>query len=277
VPTIDVNGVRLCYRVEGDGPPVLLIQGAGIVGDGWRPQAEGLRDRYTLITFDNRGSGGSSLGSGPLSIEAMAGDALALMDAVGMARVHVAGHSMGGLIAQEIALTRPERVVSLALLCTFARGRQASAMSLEMLLTAFRMRIGSRAMRRNAFLELVMPHDYLDACDRTALAEQLRPLFGRDLADQPSIVMKQLRAMSRYDAGPRLQTLGSIPTLVVSATHDRIARVAYGRELARAIPGAAYVEVPDAGHGVTIQRAAHINDLLAAHLSRAGSLEPQTV
>ena len=275
MPVIDVDGTLLSYAVAGDGPPVLLIQGAGIVGDGWQPQIHGLRERFTLISFDNRGIGRSTRPSRPLTIEDMAADALAVVDATGFQRFHLVGHSMGGLIAQEVALTHPNRVVSLALLCTFARGRQASAMSLDMLITALRMRIGSRAMRRDAFLELVMPKDYLDTCNRTILANQLQPLFGRDLADQPSIVMQQLRAMSRYDAGSRLRELGSIPTLVLTARHDRIARVAYGRELAHAIPGAAYVEIPDAGHGVTIQRADHINELLAAHLSRAAALEPQ--
>ncbi len=275
MPVLDVNSARVSYTVSGDGPPVLLIQGAGIVGEGWRPQIDGLRDRFTLVAFDNRGTGRSTLPAGRLTIEDMAADALALMDAVGFHRFHVAGHSMGGLIAQELALTRPGRVASLALLCTFAHGRQASALSLGMLLTALRMRVGTRAMRRNAFIELVMPREYLDTVDRAQLAQLLQPLFGHDLAEQPSIVLKQLRAMARYDAGPRLHALASVPTLVISASHDRIARAAYGRELARAIPGAAYVEIRGAGHGVTIQRPDEVNELLASHLVRAESLEPQ--
>ncbi len=275
MPVLDVNSARVSYTVTGDGPPVLLVQGAGVVGEGWRPQIDGLRDRFTLVAFDNRGIGRSTLPRRPLTIADMAGDALALMDAIGFSRFHVAGHSMGGLIAQELALAHPARVASLALLCTFAHGRQASTLSAGMLLTALRMRIGTRRMRRSAFLELVMPGAYLETVDRAQLAERLRPLFGRDLADQPPIVMKQLRAMSRYDRRPHLHMLGGIPTLVVSAADDRIARAAYGRELARAIPGAAYVEIRHAGHGVTIQRPAEINELLTAHLSRAGSLARQ--
>jgi pimeloyl-ACP methyl ester carboxylesterase len=81
--------------------------------------------------------------------------------------------------------------------------------------------------------------------------------------------MKQLRAMSRFDVRDRLGSLGRIPTLVVSAAFDRIARPAFGRELAAAIPSARYVEIPDAAHGVTIQRAAEINELLALHFAGA--------
>jgi pimeloyl-ACP methyl ester carboxylesterase len=83
--------------------------------------------------------------------------------------------------------------------------------------------------------------------------------------------MKQLRAASRYDASARLGALTNIPTLVVSATHDRIALPKFGRALAGAIPAARYVEIPDAGHGCTIQCAALINELLAEHFAKAAS------
>ena len=116
------------------------------------------------------------------------------------------------------------RISSLAFLCTFVKGSDGSKVTLPMLATALRMRIGTRAMRRNAFLELIMPARYLQQIDRAALAARLHPLFGHDLAEQPPIVMKQLSAMSKYDAGARLAALASIPTLVVSATEDRIAR-----------------------------------------------------
>ena len=255
--------------MDGRGPAVLLLQGVGLVGEGWRPQVDGLRDRFTLVSPDNRGIGGSTILDGRLSIDAMAADALAIMDALGAERFHVAGHSMGGVIAQALALQVPGRVKSLALLCTFARGKQGATLTPAMLVTALRMQIGTRPMRRNAFLEVVMPPEYLRQVDRAALAETLRPLFGHDLAEQPPIAMKQLRAMSRFDARGRLATLGRIPTLVVSAAGDRIARPAFGRELAAAIPSARYVEVEAAGHGVTIQRAAEINGLLAGHFERA--------
>jgi pimeloyl-ACP methyl ester carboxylesterase len=137
--------------------------------------------------------------------------------------------------------------------------------TLAMLATALRMRIGTRPMRRNAFLELIMPARYLQHIDRPALAGRLQPLFGHDLADQPPIVMQQLRAMSKFDAGARLRELAPIPTLVVAAAEDRIAVPSSGRALAAAIPGAKYVEVPDAGHGLPIHRADETNALLAEH------------
>lgn len=271
MPHLQTPGARLMYRRAGSGPPVLLIQGAGVVGEGWKPQTDGLSNRFTLVAFDNRGIGGSEILDGRLSIEDMAADALALADGLGLEAFHVVGHSMGGLIAQELALSTSGRVKSLAFLCTFASGRQALRLTAAMALTTVRMRVGTRAMRRSAFTELVMPAAYLQQVDRRALAERLRPLFGRDLADQPPIIMKQVRAMSRYDAGSRLSALAPIPSLVVSAALDRIALPEYGRALAAAIPGSRYVELADAGHGVTIQCPQAINDLLAGHFVASDS------
>ena len=142
-------------------------------------------------------------------------------------------------------------------------------MSMGMLVTALRSRIGTRRMRRHAFVELVMPPAYLAGIDRDVLCANLQGLFGRDLADQPPIVMRQLRAMARFDVSGKLAALAAIPTLVLSAEHDRIARPAYGRALAAAIPGSTYVEFKGAGHAVPIQCAGEINAILARHLESA--------
>jgi 3-oxoadipate enol-lactonase len=263
-------GVLAYERTGRRGPAVLLIQGCGVAGNGWRPQVDGLSDRFDLLTFDNRGLGRSELRT-PLTVEGMAEDALAILDAEQVDRAHLVGHSMGGVIAQQLALAAPARVASLSLLCTFARGRQGARLTPALALTALRMRIGSRAMRRQAFVELVMPPSYLARVDRVRLATDLGTIFGRDLADNPPVVMKQVAAMARFDAGSRLSELGRVPVLVISAAEDRIARPRYGRELAAAIPGARYVEIADAGHGVTIQRAGRINTLLAEHIVTASA------
>jgi aminoacrylate hydrolase len=263
--TLHSSGARISYQRTGRGPAVLLIQGVGVGAEGWRPQVEALARDFTLVSFDNRGIGGSVFWDGQFSIEAMAADALAVMRAEHLDRFHVVGHSMGGLIAQAIALAQPQRCLSLSLLCTFARGLQGARPSLSMLGTALRTRLGTRRMRRHAFLELVMPPARLAGQDRDALAERLAPLFGHDLADQPPIVMDQLRAMARYDASARLGALAALPTLVVVAEHDRIARRPFGHALAAAIPGARLVELPGAGHGVPLHDPAAINDLLRDH------------
>ena len=126
-------------------------------------------------------------------------------------------------------------------------------------------RLRAGRMRRRAFTEFVVPPEAMDGIDRDAWAERLRPLFGHDLADHPPVVLKQLAAMNRYDASPRLHLLAGLPTLVVGAAHDRIARLAGVRALAAGIAGSRLVVFDMASHGVTIQRAEAINALLEEH------------
>src|SRR6185503_2192983 len=119
MPTLHTRGARVSYSRTGTGEPVLLIQGVGAVGNAWRPQIDALASRYSVITIDNRGIGASTITEGAVTI----------VDAEGIGRCHVVGHSMGGLIAMQIALTSPRRVKSLALLCTFPDGRSGARLT----------------------------------------------------------------------------------------------------------------------------------------------------
>src|SRR3954468_17968138 len=92
---VERAGCRLHYAVCGDGPPVLLIQGVGVHGDGWRPQVEALASHRQCLTFDNRGLGGSQPVGAAVTVEQMAEDARVLMDALGWESAHVVGHSLG--------------------------------------------------------------------------------------------------------------------------------------------------------------------------------------
>jgi pimeloyl-ACP methyl ester carboxylesterase len=265
--TVEHRGCRLAYAVRGDGPPVVFIQGTGLHGGGWQPQVNELAAQYRCLTFDNRGMAASQPPGAPITVEQMAEDTLALMDAEGWDSAHLVGHSLGGLIALHLALSARARVRSLSLLCTFARGRDATQLSWGMFWLGLRTYLGTRRMRRRAFTEMVLPPNL--PADRDAWAERLAPLFGHDLADHPPVVMKQLAAIRAYDATPQLGKLAGLPTLVVGAGHDRIARPEVVRALAAGIPGSRLVEFPDAAHGVTIQCAGEINALLHEHLSRA--------
>jgi pimeloyl-ACP methyl ester carboxylesterase len=264
-------GCHLSSHREGQGPPVVFIQGVGVHGRGWTPQVEDLRADYECLTFDNRGMGASQPVGAPLTVEQMAADTLWLMDRAEWASAHVVAHSMGGPIAIEMSLTRPERVRSLALLCTVARGKDATTMTGRLLWLGLRSRIGTRRMRRRAFLDIIMPPGALRGVDRDALAAHLEPLFGHDLAEEPPIAMTQLSALRAYDASDRLPRLAGIHTLVMSAAHDPIAPPKYGRRLAAGIPDARYIEFSDASHGLPLSHPARVNELLRGHLREAQS------
>lgn len=263
------RGCRLTGRAQGEGAPVLLIQGVGVHGLGWQPQVAALEPRFRVLTFDNRGVGASQPVGAPITVEQMAEDARVLMDAAGFDSAHVVGHSLGGLVALQLALAAPGRVRSLALLCTFANGRDAAPPTPRMLALGMRTRLGTRAMRRRAFLELVMPPGSVRGADAPELAERFAPLFGHDLGESPSATGAQLAAMRAYDAGARLGELGKVPALVVSATHDPIAPPRAGRALADGLRESVYVELPDASHGVPIARPDQVNGLLLGHLARS--------
>ncbi len=235
---------------------------------------EALAERYTCLSFDNRGMGQSQPAGARITVEQMTEDAAALLDAEGWGPAHVIGHSLGGLVALHLALTTRERVRSLSLLCTFANGRNAAPLTLEMMLLGLRSRIGPRRARRRAFLRIIMPPQAIALAGSELLAERLAPLFGHDLADQPPIVSKQLAAMRAYDARPRLGELADVPTLVVSAEHDPIAPPRLGQALAAGISGARFVEIPDASHGVPIHPPDKINALLLDHLAAASKATP---
>ena len=267
MPYVKISEVGLYYEVAGAGPPILFVQGAGAIGGAWRPQVDNLREAFNCVTFDNRGIGQSTAGAPALTIEQMAKDALALCDELGLESVHIVGHSMGGLIAQELALAAPRRVRSLALLCTFACGQEATKTSLRTVCMGIGTHIGSRASRRRNFLKILFPKNYLKTTDEIGLAERTGALLGRDLAGSPPILRQQLAAMRRFD---RTADLGNIqaPTMVVSAQYDPIALPRFGRRLAKEIAGSRYVEIPGASHGVTIQSPDTVNDILQLHFDR---------
>ncbi|MCP3139669.1 alpha/beta fold hydrolase [Pyxidicoccus xibeiensis] len=263
------RGCNLSWLVEGDGAPVVLIQGSGVGANGWRPQLSALAPRFQCLCFDNRAYGRSVPSAEPLSLDLMAEDVLALMDAQGWRSAHLVGHSMGGLIAQYVAHRAKERVRSLALLCTFADGKAPSRLTPWLIGVGLRTRIGTRRMRQRAFMEMVLTEDELAAVDTGAMAQRLGALFDRDLAESPPILMQQVRAMARADARPFLSQLAGIPTLVASAEHDRIATPKSGRELAQGLPDARYVELKGTAHAMTIVRDTEVNALLLEHLEQA--------
>src|SRR5262245_12030207 len=121
MPKVRANGIDVYYEESGSGEPLLLIIGFGGDHQAWAFQVPAFAERYRVITFDNRGSGQSSVPDATYTTKMMADDAVGVLDALGIEQAHVLGVSMGGMIAQEIALNHPRRVKSLQLHCTYGR------------------------------------------------------------------------------------------------------------------------------------------------------------
>lgn len=226
-----------------------------------------LRSSHACSWFDHRGIGQSELGKERITVDLLGADAVAVMDANNWESAHLVGHSLGGLIALNVALRARRRVRSLSLLCTFADGAEPTKLTWPMLSIGLRTRIGNAASRRRAFLELLLTPEAHAACDTERLAAELAPLFGHDLGTQPPVAMKQLMAMKGYDLSSRLAGLEGVPALVVSAKYDRIARPQAGKAMAAAIPKSRYVEIEDAAHGLPLTHVDLTNTLLIDHFS----------
>jgi pimeloyl-ACP methyl ester carboxylesterase len=234
----------LPFECTGDGPAVLLIMGLGLPGDAWWRTVPVLARRCRAITFDNRGAGRAEPVTGPLTIAGMAADAVSVLDAAGVERAHVYGISMGGMIAQELALRHPSRVQSLVLGATAAGG--PSATPPEPATLAFLARRAAMPDEEGRWASV--PYVYSDRTRREGGAR-----IGEDIARrrayafQPVGYRAQLAAATGHDTASRLQSLGA-PTLVVHGAEDRMVPPANGRALAAGIPGARLLELPDAAH-----------------------------
>jgi pimeloyl-ACP methyl ester carboxylesterase len=194
----------------------------------------------------------------------MAQDALAVLNHSGHQQAHVIGHSLGGTVALALALQSRSSVRSLSLLCAFPGGVLVAPLTLRMIWLGLRATVGTRSMRRSGFLGLVAPPGPI--ADSKKLADELSQLFGHDIADQPPIANKQLKALKKSNLTERLSQLNGLPTLIVSAQHDPIAPPKSGRAIAERISGSRFLEIKGASHGLPITHAALTNDLLTEFL-----------
>jgi len=265
--SLDFQGCRLAYRVDGSGPPLVMIQGVGAQGTSPNPQIERLAKHYACLSFDNRGIGASQPVGGPLTSTQMAKDTLALMDRRGWPSAHIVGHSFGSIVALQVALLNKARVRSLSLLCAFARGEDAVDLSVRLIWIIVRLRHAPRKIRRQAFLELVLPPGHPELHSEK-MAARISAIVGHDVAEMPPITSQQVKAMRKSDVTSRLHELAGIPTLVINGGKDMIARPELGRALAAGIPGARYVEIPEAGHSLPIIDPDRCAGIVLEHLGK---------
>ena len=250
MPYVDRPDARISYAVTEPSEPVqnpetvLMIMGLSASGRMWFRLLPHIVRRHRAIVFDNRGTGGSSPAHRPLTIAQMADDALAVLDATGVDSAHVIGASMGGMIAQDVALDHRERVRSLVLACTTAGGRREPPSLRLVAASCLRPLIGP-----SRTFPLVAPILYSPRT-RKERPERLREDLRLRAADRVGGLtpLMQGAAIAQHDTRSRLAELEGLPTLVLHGLDDRLVPPAQGRELAGLIPGARLVEIPDAGH-----------------------------
>lgn len=234
----------LHWERAGEGDAVLLVTGLGLSGGAWWRTVPELAEHLEVITFDNRGVGRSPTWFHAWSTEVMAHDAVSVLDAAGIDRAHVYGISLGGMIAQQIALRHPTRVRSLVLGATYAGGRHATRPDREVIsfLTRRPFMNHAEAARRS------VQFNYGTRC-RTEHPERINEDVAQRLTHPFSAqaYRAQMWAGSIHDTYGRLPRI-TAPTLVVHGRDDRMIPVENARLLARRIPNAQLIELPDTGH-----------------------------
>lgn len=257
------DGARIHYEAEGDGEPVVLLPGLGMTLATWSEVRDRLvAEGHRVVAIDPRGSGASDKPDQPYTGELVAGDVAAVLDDAGVRRAHVVGQSMGGMIAQELALRDPGRVASLVLLSTFAAPDEWARRVLEVRRTAIE-RLGLAEQFRMSLLFVFSPRAFREMRDWIAGLE-------RRLAEDPPderAYLRQLDFCARHDARARLSRL-TMPTLVVSGEHDVLTSALQGRELAEMVPGAEYRECRGASHGLLWERGQELAESIAAFVAR---------
>lgn len=266
-----VGDIEIYYEVHGPTrPPVaeaealLLIMGLGANASAWELQLPDFSREYRVIAFDNRGAGRTDKPRSPYTMSQMADDAAGLMDHLGVESAHVFGMSMGGMIAQELVLHRPQRVRTLVLGGTMAGGPNA-VMAGPQLIQQW---VSTALLPLEQAIENGLHFLYSErfiARNRERLVK--RAMEMAHLQPPLYALQRQVMAVVQFSSYSRLAAIEA-PTLVISGTDDRIVPPENSRILTERIAGAQSLELEGAGHGFLVERAKETNAAVLAFLGR---------
>jgi len=262
--TIPVDGVQIAYRRVGSGPPLLVLNGFAATLADWDPSfIDALASSNELILLDHRGMGGSTDNERPFNIAQLADDAARAMETLGFHSLSVLGWSMGGFVAQTLALQRPDRVNKLVLLSTDPGGTDADFASDAVWLQLVNMS-GTPHEQACRLLALLFPSD---------VAESFYRRFGDIVAAaraqlSPDLVRRQAAAMDgwhRIGLGSAVREI-RVPVLIATGTEDSVIPPSNALKLANAIPGAWLAQFPHGGHAFMAQYPRALADLINSFL-----------
>ncbi len=257
--TLKLTDVTLHYQVIGQGEPILFIHGLGSSGRDWEPQVEFFAPHYQVITYDVRGHGQSGRPPGPYSVPLFAADAAALVDALGVAPLHVVGISMGGMIAFQLAVDRPELLRSMVIVNSGP----------ELVVRTFKERLS--VLQRFWIVRLLGMRRMGEVLAGRLFPKPeqgaLREMFAERWAENDvRAYAASMRALVGWSVSERLGQI-DVPTLVIAADQDYTPLAVKEAYVAR-MPRAEIALIEDAHHAVPVERAAEFNAVLADFLGR---------
>lgn len=257
--TLRANGIEIRHDVQGSGPWLMLSHSLATDLTLWEDQMAALTPHFRVLRFDTRGHGGSGAPEGPYDFAMLAADVLGLMDALGVERAHFCGISMGGMIAQHVALAAPARIDRLVLVSTTS-GYPPEARAL------WADRIAG--VRAGGIEPLVAPtlERWFTAPYRAAHPEVMARIGGLIRATPAAGYIGSGLAIAQLDTTARLQEL-RCPTLVIAGADDAGTPPAMGKTIAEQVRGARYELIPSASHLCNVEQAVEFNRRLGAFLA----------
>lgn len=265
---------RIWYDVAGDsGEPVLLIMGFAMRGTAWGRNSPAIAERHQVAWFDHAGLGQSGpLKRSRLHMHHMVDDAIGVLDELGWGRAHIVGISMGGMIAQHLALNHPERTHSLTLAATHAGGRRAMLPSPEGIKYFVKANHSNADTRIEALSNLLFSSSF-----KREQPELAMKLILDDFDHEPpqATRLAQLHAISRHTTSKRLKELSDTPTLIVRPGRDLLISPRQSDRLHQLIPGSRLLRFEECGHGVSREMAAEFNAAVLDHFLNARSPQPR--
>lgn len=263
MPHARAGDISLYYEEAGRGEALVLVMGLGADHLAWAFQVPAFAERYRVITFDNRGAGQTDAPDRPYTTRMMADDTVGLLDALGIDRAHVLGASLGGMIAQEIALNHPARVRSLQLHCTLGRPDAYMRAQIET----------ARVQRRKLTREEALRAGYLWLCAPVTYEEKpelVEMLVQGALANPYPMSLtgfeRQCDAVQSHDALDRVAAV-RCPTLISVAESDILVPPRFSRALAERMPKAEFRTIERAGHGYFWERPEAFNAMCLEFLA----------
>lgn len=266
MPVIQVNRINLFYTIQGssENDTLLLIAGFDSDSSTWAAMMRSLVEQYQVLRFDNRGVGQSSAPDSPYSMTQMADDAVALLDYLNISQVHVAGHSMGGQIAQELTLAHPEKIQSLILLSSWASRDEKFNALLELFGDL------TQQLEGTLYQKVLLPWLFTDAFYSTpgAMEQLISMIENQPFPPTPHGLYHQSRAILTSDTSDRITHI-PCPTLVMVGKEDLITPVKFSQQLAQSIPHAELAILDRGGHAFIVESADTVAnamlDFLAKH------------
>ncbi|MBU9319866.1 alpha/beta fold hydrolase [Burkholderia gladioli] len=261
--SLDVDGVRLAYRLQGEGPRELVcIHGVGSYLEAWQGAINALGGGFRVLSFDLRGHGRSERVKGRYEIDDFVGDVLALADHAGFARFDLAGFSLGGLIAQRLALTHPARLRRLVLLATVAgRTAEERARVAERLAA---LQAGERGAHYDASLSRWLTEDF--QARRPALVDELR---RRNAQNDPDCYAAAYRVLAQTDFGGLIDQI-AMPTLIATGECDAGSNPRMARYMHERIPDSRLAILPNLRHSLLNEAPEQVAALMRAFLIDSG-------